>query len=123
MFAPRFTPEVPPPAPGLSFLLVEMGEFALNRAAWARNFTRVKQLVEAGHDVNQRTPEGTTPLMGAVSEGQAAMCQYLIERGADVTVRLPSSGWGTDNWSLLRLARKDGTSTVVKLLEEAGAPE
>jgi hypothetical protein len=122
-FARQFSSEVPPPGPGLNFLLVGMGEFALNRAAWSRNFTRVKALVEAGHDVNQRTPEGATPLMGAVSEGHAAMCRFLIEHGADVTVRLPSIGWGTDNWSLLRFARKEGLPEVVRLLEEAGAPE
>ncbi len=83
----------------------------------------MKALVEAGHDVNQRTPEGTTPLMGAVSEGHAEMCRFLIEHGADVTVRLPSDGWGSDNWSLLRLAREEGVPEVVRLLEEAGAPE
>src|SRR5262249_26176987 len=37
-YAPRFGPEVLPPGPGLNFLLVGMGEFALTRAAWARNF-------------------------------------------------------------------------------------
>lgn len=122
-YAPRFGPEVPPPRPELNFLLLGMGEFALHRAAWSWNFTRVKQLVEAGHDVNQRTEEGTTPLMGAVSEKHTEMCRFLIEHGADVTVRLPSDGWGTDNWTLLRLARKNGVAEIVQLLKEAGAPE
>lgn len=122
-FAARFGPEVPPAGPGLNFLLVGMGEFALHRAAWSRNFTRVKQLVEAGHDVNQRLPEGTTPLVGAVWEGQAEMCRFLIEHRADVTVRLPSDGRGTGGWSLLQLARQEGVPEVVRLLEEAGAPE
>jgi hypothetical protein len=122
-YAPRFVPEVPPAGPGLNFLLAGMGEFALNRAAWACNFARVKRLVAAGHDVNQRTAEGTTPLMGAVSEGHAEMCRFLIEHGADVTVRLPRDGWGTDDWSLLRLARKKGQTEIVQLLEQAGAPE
>jgi ankyrin repeat protein len=100
-----------------------MGEFALHRAAWSRNFSRVKQLIKAGHDVNQRTPEGTTPLMGAVWEGSAALCRFLIKHGADVSVRLPSIGWGMDNWSLLQLARSEGHSEVVQILEQAGAPE
>jgi uncharacterized protein len=100
-----------------------MGEFALHQAAWVGNFERVKSLVEAGHDVNQRAPEGTTPLMGTVREGLADVCRFLIEHGADVTVRLPSDGWGTDNWSLLRLARKEGHSEVARLLEQAGASE
>lgn len=123
VYADRFTPEVSPPGPGLNFLLVGMGEFALHRAAWTLNFERVKELVEAGHDVNQRTPEGTTPLMGAVSEGHAEMCRFLIEHGADVSVRLPSDGWGTDDWTLLRLARQEGFPEVVQILEQIGAPE
>jgi hypothetical protein len=126
-YAPRFGPEVPPPGPGPNFLLVGMGEFALHRAAWAGNFTRVKYLVEAGHDVNQRTPDGTTPLMGAVSEGHARICRFLVEHGADVTVRWPKGGWDTDDWSLLRLARKEGPTRrfpeIVQILERAGAPE
>jgi hypothetical protein len=123
VFAHRFGPDIPPPHPGLNFLLVGMGEFALHRAAWAGNFERVKALVEAGHDVNQRTPEGTTPLMGAVREGSSEVCRFLIDHGADVSVRLPSDGWGTDDWSLLRLARKEGRPEVAQLLEQAGAPE
>lgn len=122
-YAPLFVPDVPPPGPGLDFLLVGMGAFALHRAAWAGNLTRVKQLVEAGHDVNQRVPEGATPLVGAVWNGRVEMCRFLTEHGADVTVRLPSDGWGTDAWSLLRLARKERFPEVVRLLEEAGAPE
>jgi hypothetical protein len=64
VFAARFGPEVPPPGLGLNFLLSGMGEFALDRTAWSRNFTRVRKLVEAGHDVNQRTPQGMTPSWG-----------------------------------------------------------
>jgi hypothetical protein len=40
-----------------------------------------------------------------------------------MTVRLPRDGWGTDDWSLLRLARKEGHAEIVQLLEQAGAPE
>jgi len=127
VFLPLFTlKEPPPPGPGPNFLVVGMGEFALHTAAWSRNFTRVKALVEAGHDVNQRTPHGTTPLMGAVTEGHADMCRFLIEHGADVTVRLPA-GFGIEDRSLLQQARKHGQSRrfpeIVEMLKQVGALE
>ena len=121
-YAPRFRAEKPPPRPGLNFLLKGMGPFALHKAAWSRNLERVKELVKAGHDVNQRTLEGTTPLMGAVSEGQLAMCKFLLKHGADATVRLPA-GWGAEERSLLRQAREDGNDDIAKLLKKAGAAE
>jgi hypothetical protein len=125
-FISVFTATAPPPPDSLpNFLVVEMGPFALTKAAWSRNFTRVKSLVESGHDVNQRTPEGTTPLLGAVWEGHAPMCQFLIDHGADVTVRSPNDGWGYDGWNLLRLAkhRADRFPEIVELLLRADAPE
>jgi hypothetical protein len=126
-FLPLFTlEEPPPPGTGPNFLIAGMGEFALTKAAWSRNFTRVKYLVEAGHDVNQRTPEGSAPLLAAVREGHAPMCRYLLEHGADVTVRSPEDGWGQGCWSLLRIAgrRVDGRwPEIVEMLRQAGAPE
>jgi hypothetical protein len=126
-FLPLFNQkEPPPPGPGLNFLLAGMGEFALHTAAWSRNFTRVEYLVEAGHDVNQRTLEGTTPLLAAVWEGHAPMCRFLIEHGADVTIHNPHDGRVYAGWSLLRIAsrRKDGRwPEIVAMLRQAGAPE
>ena len=103
-----------------------MGEFALHKAAWSRNFTRVKALVEAGHDVNQRTPHGTAPLMGAVTEGHAEMCRFLIEHGAKITVRVPG-GFGIEERSLLQQAANQGQCArfpeIVEMLKQAGARE
>jgi ankyrin repeat protein len=65
--------------------------------------------------------------MGAVSEGHAEMCRFLIKHGADVSVRLPKAGWGTDDWSLLQVATHKGKSRrfpeIVEMLKQAGAPE
>jgi ankyrin repeat protein len=44
----------------------------------------VKILVESGEDVNWADSYGITPLMGAANLGDAAIVQYLIDRGADL---------------------------------------
>jgi uncharacterized protein len=44
----------------------------------------VKMLVELGEDVNWADSYGITPLMGAANLGDAAIVQYLIDKGADL---------------------------------------
>jgi ankyrin repeat protein len=44
----------------------------------------VKLLVESGEDVNWADSYGITPLMGAANLGDAAIVQYLIDKGADL---------------------------------------
>ena len=44
----------------------------------------VKLLVEMGEDVNWADSYGITPLMGAANLGDAAIVQYLIDKGADL---------------------------------------
>jgi hypothetical protein len=44
----------------------------------------VKTLVELGEDVNWADSYGITPLMGAANLGDAAIVQYLIDKGADL---------------------------------------
>jgi uncharacterized protein len=44
----------------------------------------VKLLVELGEDVNWADSYGITPLMGAANLGDAAIVQYLIDKGADL---------------------------------------
>jgi len=44
----------------------------------------VKLFVELGEDVNWADSYGITPLMGAANLGDAAIVQYLIDKGADL---------------------------------------
>ncbi|MBV8844553.1 MAG: ankyrin repeat domain-containing protein, partial [Bryobacterales bacterium] len=44
----------------------------------------VKLMVEMGEDVNWADSYGITPLMGAANLGDAAIVQYLIDKGADL---------------------------------------
>jgi uncharacterized protein len=50
----------------------------------AERLALVKLLVEMGEDVNWADSYGITPLMGAANLGDAAIVQYLIDKGADL---------------------------------------
>ena len=60
---------------------------ALHYAAFAGHGETSQLLLERGADINARSPNGSTPLMMAIHEGQEEMAGYLIKRGADRKVR------------------------------------
>ncbi|KAF4546017.1 uncharacterized protein LTHEOB_4669 [Lasiodiplodia theobromae] len=71
------------------------GGTALRIAAANNRLAMVKQLVECGADVNARPDEESqTPLHEAtgLTSGGMEMAQYLLDHGADVNLRTPSSG-------------------------------
>ena len=57
--------------------------YPINTAAAKGSFSREKELVEGGADINSLT-EGSTPLHRAVSNGRDEIVRYLIKNGADV---------------------------------------
>ena len=59
-------------------------------ASYSGNLARVKQLVEAGADVNAKNIIGT-PLMIAAAHDFIDIVKYLLEKGADVNAK---SDWG-----------------------------
>ncbi len=67
-------------------------------------------LAKQKFDINQRNPNGETALSYAVAAGMAANVKFLLERGADVSEK---SGEG----SLIEIARQQGYTEIVKLLE------
>lgn len=76
----------------------------------------VKQLLEAGANVNFTEQDGTTPLMVAVSTGSLDMCQLLINNGASV-----SKSRVSDQHNALHLATRCGYYDIVVLLLQHGA--
>ncbi len=73
------------PAPG------ERGMTALHYAAYCQDLARVRECVEAGHDINQVDDAGWTALvwgidMAATGEvgAAAAIADYLIGRGSSL---------------------------------------
>ena len=62
----------------------------LHFAIYMKNEAKARSLIEAGADVNKRTPYGSTPLGRAVSAGFKNTAKLLIDKGADVNAK--------DNW-------------------------
>jgi ankyrin repeat protein len=81
-----------------------------------RDVDRVRELIDAGADVNARghDPEGETPLMLAVATGDPAVVQLLIDAGANVNCAGTLSGW-----TPLMLARE--RPGIMRQLIAAGA--
>ncbi|KAJ1465242.1 hypothetical protein T484DRAFT_1865715 [Baffinella frigidus] len=59
--------------------------------ARAAHLGDVETLVLAGQDINELDEKGATALMHASAEGNAASVRFLLEEGADASVRAPGS--------------------------------
>jgi ankyrin repeat protein len=74
----------------------------------------VTELLDLGWWVDRPDSRGRTPLMAAALNGDVAMTQLLLQRGADPNRRAPDG-------SVLDHARKGGNAEVLDLLRRAGA--
>ena len=97
-------------------LLVSKGTniSALHLALYLKDKAKARRLIEAGADINKRTPYGTTPLERAVSAGFKDIVKLLIAKGADINSR--------DNWDWTPLhSAVYGHDEIVELLIAKGA--
>lgn len=70
----------------------------------------VRQLKEAGANVNATDEDGTTPLMAAAEEGQEQVVEYLLSVGAEVNAKTK------EGWSPLLFAARENQPAVIRLL-------
>jgi len=63
---------------------------SIHRAAETGNIEAVKQHLAAGVDVNAKDKYGMTPLHNAAFEGHKEIAELLINKGANVNVKLES---------------------------------
>ena len=70
----------------------------------------VRQLKEAGANINTADEDGTTPLMAASEEGQEQVVQYLLSAGAEVNAKTKQG------WTALLYAARENQPEVIRLL-------
>jgi ankyrin repeat protein len=87
----------------------------LHLAIYLKDEAKARSLIEGGADVNNRTPDGTTPLNRAIGEGLKDIAELLIARGADVNA---GYYWG---WTPLHGAAEEGRRELAELLIAKGA--
>lgn len=68
----------------LSFRTVNSA--TLHEAIICNNYNQVRQLLDAGADINKKDAEGYTPLLVAAAQRQDRIAQLLIERGAELDI-------------------------------------
>ena len=90
-------------------------EEGLPAAAMLGDKTKAQRLLEAGSDVDVKSQDGLTPLMGAVKMGHADVVKLLLDKGANVNATNQMDG------TPLMVASEMGHADVVKLLLDRGA--
>lgn len=87
---------------------------ALHVACTIGNLSKVKELVERGHDIHCVYPQsGDYPHEIACRFDHLDILKYLVSKGADITT--------DDNWAI-NIAVSEGHFEIVKYLVENGAP-
>jgi ankyrin repeat protein len=93
----------------------ELGTTALMHAAAYAPLEAMRILLASGADVNAVSNAGFTPLIWSIHD--TAKLRLLISKGADVNIR------AKDGNTALILARQDGVSDAIPILQKAGARE
>lgn len=86
---------------------------ALTAAVEAKDFERVKAIVEAGADVSGKDSRGWFPLLKASSVGDVKIMAYLVEQGADVNATT-----SRHNTPLILAASRDHFEAVMWLVKK-----
>lgn len=87
----------------------------LGIAASAGDTGRLKALLAAGHNINQRDGEGYTPVMWAALNGQVNAVSTLVTLGANLNVQ------DREGYTALMWATQNKHTTIVRQLLNAGA--
>ena len=77
------------------------------------HYNTMKVLLEYGADVSAKSNVGGTPLMAAALDGDLEMVQALLDKGADVHVRLRET-----NESAATIAASHGHDEIARLLSQ-----
>ena len=87
------------------------------KAAVRGDLEAVRRALDQGLPVDSTSAKGMTALMGAVwQDDHVDVARLLLDRGADMTIRQPSSGW-----TALTFAAVNGKARCLQLLLDRGA--
>ena len=89
----------------------------------------IRQIVDAGVDVNAVNFPGFTPMMASASQNNLAAVRLLLAKGANVNAvsgdgsfqKVKAGSIALGNWTPLLLAAPLGSTELVKTLLDAGA--
>ncbi|KAF5010229.1 hypothetical protein FDECE_3588 [Fusarium decemcellulare] len=96
----------------------DIGHAPIHQAVYLNNASVLKQLIEAGADINRRDWKGNTPLIVAASLGGVEMVQLLLEYGE---CRRQINQRDDNGSTALHEAMKEASPECVRMLLEAGA--
>ncbi len=68
-------------------LLLLLNCTTIQQAAYHGNLNTIKEMIQAGADLNQPDKNGWTPLMHASSRGHLDIVRYMVEKGANLKYR------------------------------------
>ena len=78
------------------------------------NLQSVRELLQAGSDVNTKTEDGLTALIVACRQGHTLVMEELLSQGADIFVE------DNNGWTPLMWAAATGHAPAVRMLLERG---
>ena len=96
------------------------GETALMAATHYGHTEVVKLLLENGADVNAKTHRGINAMYIALVSERTEVIKLLLSAKVDVNAGIPIEG---KDYTPLAIAKKNGNTQIIELLEKAGAKE
>jgi ankyrin repeat protein/beta-lactamase regulating signal transducer with metallopeptidase domain len=93
----------------------------LCRAASQGDIEKVKSLIEKGINVNTKDKEGYTAIYDAAARGHKDVVEFLINKGADINIRVDIDAKNSGLWTPLQTAVRHNQASVVELLISKGA--
>jgi len=75
----------------------------------------IKFLLQKGADINHISPQGVTPLLEAINQGNRVLVKLLIANGSDVNQA------GGSGLTPLQLANQNQDQSIIRLLRKNGA--
>jgi len=108
--------------------LKPLGYLLLNSARRG-NINEVRELLEAGAEVDAASIDNFTPLMNAAAAGHGDVVKLLLEKGASIKPRTKGAPFAESplgsripgGWTALMAAVSSGNADIVRLLLDKGA--